>query len=108
PEDLSINILTQATLEMLTNLPLKQEVPKTVVKKIISLEEMMENLAKRIQNNLKMSFKNYADKEEKINAIVGFLALLELVKRGVIAVKQNKNFADIEMEHNSPGVPNYN
>lgn len=108
PEDLSVSLLNQTILELLEKLPVKPEAPKAVVKKIISLEEMMDDLAKRIQNNLKMSFKKYASKEEKMNAIVGFLALLELVKRGVIAVKQDQNFSDIEMEHNAPGVPNYN
>ena len=105
--EISLESLHSAMSDVLRNLPKHEEPPKATVKKIISLEEMMDNLASRIQNSLKLSFKSFASKEERLNAIVGFLAMLELVKRGVIAVKQDRNFSDIEMEHNNPGIPDY-
>jgi chromatin segregation and condensation protein Rec8/ScpA/Scc1 (kleisin family) len=45
--------------------------------------------------------------EIKVNVIVGFLAMLELVKQGVITVTQEKHFEDIHMETESLGVPRY-
>lgn len=105
--EISLEAMQMAMADVLKNLPKKEEPPKTTVKKIVSLEEMMDNLASRIQNSLRLSFKNFTSKEERLNAIVGFLAMLELVKRGVIAVRQDKNFADIEMEHSNPGIPDY-
>lgn len=107
PPGLNIDQLKNAMHDVLKNLPIKDEPVKTTVRKIISLEEMMESLSQRIQSGLKLSFKNFANKEERMNAIVGFLAMLELVKRGIIAVRQDKNFEDIEMAHNTPGTPNY-
>ncbi len=47
------------------------------------------------------------NKKEKINIIVNFLAMLELVKRGVILVNQESHKKDIFMETINVGVPRY-
>jgi segregation and condensation protein A len=90
-------------------MPKKEFVPKAVVQKVISLEEMMDSLADRITKSMKMSFRDFAGvgKVEKVNVIVSFLAMLELVKQGIIQVRQDKDFHDIEIETNEVGVPSY-
>jgi chromatin segregation and condensation protein Rec8/ScpA/Scc1 (kleisin family) len=57
-----------------------------------------------------MKFSDFASvhKEEKVNIIVSFLAMLELVKQGVIHVTQENHFGDINMETKEVGVPRYN
>ncbi|MBI5401123.1 MAG: segregation/condensation protein A [Candidatus Yonathbacteria bacterium] len=89
--------------------PKKVALPKLVVKKVISLEDMMVRLTERITSNFKMSFREFAGvgKEEKVNVIVSFLAMLELVKQGMIAVSQNKHGEDIHMETNVLETPKY-
>ena len=113
------NTSTQRIFEtikaVINAIPKKELVPKAVVQKVISLEEMMENLADRITKSMKMSFKEFsrsagsglAGQENKINVIVSFLAMLELVKQGIINVRQDKDFHDIEIETQSVGVPRY-
>lgn len=99
-----------ATLRDLSNrLPKKESLPKLTVKKVISLEEMIGNLTSRVTSQLKMSFRQFTaeHKEEKLNVIVSFLAMLELVKHGVLNATQNREFDDIEMETNQVGVPRY-
>ena len=56
-----------------------------------------------------MSFKDFAGvgKEEKVNVIVSFLAMLELVKQGIIAVTQGENDDDIQIETKVLDTPNY-
>ena len=95
--------------KILKNLPKPEKLARAVVEKVISLEEIIENLTKRVNACLKMSFREFAKvgSEKKVNVIVGFLAMLELVKQGVIAVTQDKNFGDIEMETENLGVPKY-
>ena len=95
--------------EILKNLPKPEKLARAVVEKVISLEEIIENLTQRVNTCLKMSFREFAKvgSEKKVNVIVGFLAMLELVKQGVIAVTQDKNFGDIEMETENLGVPKY-
>ncbi len=108
-ESMTIPNLLNSIRSVLINLPKKETLPKAVVKQVISLEDMIESLTKRIQSSLRMSFKDFAGvgKEEKVTVIVSFLAMLELVKQGVIDVKQEENSEHIEIETQEVGVPRY-
>lgn len=99
-----------ASLEdLVKRLPKNETLPKITVKKILSIEEMIGNLTQRITSQLRMSFRQFTaeHKEERVNVIVSFLAMLELVKQGVLHVSQTENFSDIEMETKQVGVPRY-
>jgi len=108
-KNISVNKITETIRSIILQIPKKEIVPKAIIKKVISLEEMMENLAERITENIKMSFKDFAGvgKTEKVNVIVSFLAMLELVKQGIIQVRQDKSFHDIEIENQTVGIPKY-
>ena len=109
-KDLSVTKIKDGIMSVLHNLPKKAiAIPQKVVEKVISLEEMIENLTERINKNLKMSFKEFSGigKEEKVNVIVSFLAMLELVKQGIVSVTQDKHFSDITMETDNIGTPKY-
>lgn len=108
-ESMNLSSLIQAIKDIIEALPKKEMIPKAVIRKVISLEEMIDNLTKRITQGLKMKFSDFSKihKEERVNVIVGFLAMLELVKQGVILVSQNKMFGDIDMETMNVGVPRY-
>ena len=56
-----------------------------------------------------MSFKEFSNfgKAEKVNIIVGFLAMLELVRQGAIEAQQEAKFGDINMQTNNFGTPKY-
>lgn len=98
-----------ALKDLINRLPKKENLPKHVVQKVVSLEEMISNLTTRITSSLKMSFKQFTaeHKGEKVGIIVSFLAMLELVKEGVVHVSQEKEFDDIQMETKEVGVPRY-
>ncbi|OIP66315.1 MAG: hypothetical protein COV32_01525 [Candidatus Yonathbacteria bacterium CG10_big_fil_rev_8_21_14_0_10_43_136] len=108
-DEISAQSIFSAMRDVILHFPKKVSLPKVVVKKVISLEEMMDRLTTRITGSLRMSFKEFAGvgKEEKVNVIVSFLALLELVKQGIIAVTQGSNGDDIEIETNTLETPNY-
>jgi segregation and condensation protein A len=88
--------------DALGNIPKKVVLPKVEVRKVISIEEMITNLTERIQNAVKTSFRDMHGKvvsrEEKVVVIVGFLAMLELVRQGIIDAVQEENHGDIIME----------
>lgn len=118
--DITTLSLKNALEEVLGNMPIRSEnLPKITVEKIISLEEMVDKLTDRIKTSLKTSFSDFAKastdkkdfsgmgKKEKVNVIVSFLAMLELVKQGLVRVNQNKHFEDIEIESEDTGVPTY-
>ena len=89
----------------LDGMPKKVFLPKVEVKTVISIEEMIDKLTERIQNSLKMNFKDLhggsgsvTTREEKVVVIVGFLAMLELVRQGIIDAMQENDGGDIIME----------
>lgn len=108
-ERISLNRIYESIRQIISQIPKAENLPKTVVQKVISLEEMIGNLTDRITKSFKMSFKDFSGigKEDKVNVIVSFLAMLELVKQGIIHVKQENLWDDIEIETNSISVPRY-
>jgi chromatin segregation and condensation protein Rec8/ScpA/Scc1 (kleisin family) len=105
----TVPFLSEALKALLYNLPKAAVLTKAIVSKVISLEEMIGNLTERIKTSLKLSFKEFAHvgKKEKVNIIVSFLAMLELVKQGIISVRQDKHFDEILMETEHLDVPRY-
>lgn len=99
--------LRAAAQTLIDGFPTTLILPKVEVKRIISLEEMIDKMAARISQAFKMSFKEFAGKKERAEVIVGFLALLELVKQGIIKAEQETRFGDITLEPDSVSTPNY-
>lgn len=87
---------------VLGSMPKKVFMPEVEVKQVISIEEMINKLTKRITNAMKMNFSEFvgrpSTREEKVFAIVGFLAMLELVRNGVLDAAQNDHASDIFIE----------
>lgn len=87
---------------VLGRIPKKIFLPEVEVKKVISIEEMIDKLTERIKNSLKMNFGEFSGKavsrEEKVVLIVSFLAMLELVRQGIINAVQENHGEDIIME----------
>lgn len=103
------NVALQTVNDIIVHLPRRTKNPEVSVKKAVSLEETIRSLSERMQQSLKMSFKEFAqhEKAEKIEVIVGFLALLELIKQEFLDAHQDAHFDDIYMETKAPGLPQY-
>ena len=113
PDDsISKESLLRAVNDVVKSFPKdeKKENPKASIKKVISLEEMVDSLTKRIKSNLKTTFREFSGsvgKGERINLIVGFLAMLEMFKGGIVNLSQSENFSDIHIESHDIDVPKY-
>lgn len=104
----SLTVLREAMTGVIDNLPKKEIKPKVQVKPTISIEEMMDSLKQRIEKHLRARFSDIKkEATEHKTVIVGFLAILELVKQGNILVKQNNRFDDIELEMEGGTTPRY-
>ena len=100
--------LAHAVEEVIHNLPRKPIKPKVHVRKTVSLEDMIAKLQTRIERQLKFGFKDFTGgSTERGTVIVGFLAVLEMVKQGSVMVHQAKKFEDIEIEREGSGTPRY-
>lgn len=99
------SMMSMASL-LINKVPVKSIHPEVEIKKVISIEEMIDRLKDRIQDSLSMNFREFSgvgsvvSKEEKVTVIVGFLAMLELVREGILHVIQDNNFEDIHIEKN--------
>lgn len=95
--------------DLINRLPKEEKLPNTVVKKVISLEDMIGTLTKRVTGHLRLSFKEFTKehKGNRVNVIVSFLAMLELVKQGLLQVSQGSEFGDIHMETKEVDLPKY-
>lgn len=107
--DLSKEALAEALARVLAARDVVEELPEARVKSLISIEEVMDQLAKRVQSALTLSFKEFTgNAKEKVGIIVSFLALLELVKQGSVAAEQFGHHGDIRISHTAPdSVPYY-
>jgi segregation and condensation protein A len=102
---ISVSNIGDAITFVCAHVPKKSEpLPEVEVRKIISIDEVIESLTKRIQNAINVSFSDFSksldardQKEARVHVIVSFLAMLELVREGIIDVIQNTSFADIEI-----------
>ncbi len=90
---------------LIAALPKKEVLPKVMVRKVVSLEEMITRLSERVAKAGRMRFKDFKHKD-KVSLIVGFLAMLELVKRGAIRVSQ-EGAGDIHIESDVVATPAY-
>ncbi|NCU28130.1 MAG: hypothetical protein EOM85_00430 [Candidatus Moranbacteria bacterium] len=96
----------------ISNAPKKEaKLPEIEVRKVINIEEVINNLTDRIKDAVKLSFRDFTkgdgnrDKEEaKTHVIISFLAMLELVREGIINVIQSSSFGDIEINKNEGEV----
>ena len=108
-KDFGQNEALQSVQDVIAHLPKKKKKPSVNVQKVVSLEETIQSLTERMQKSLKMSFREFAqhEKAEKVDVIIGFLAMLQLVKDEMIHVKQDIHFDDIHMESKAPNLPQY-
>src|SRR3989344_1702399 len=103
-KSITVSGLTLALREAIKNIPIAEKIPETSIAKAITLEEMIENLTERIAKSMTLSFNQFSKKggektkEERVFVIVGFLAILELVKQGIVLVRQESQFEDIHIE----------
>ncbi len=98
PKNLNKNILAETFTGILNNLeatidPLQEQ---KIIKRIFSLQEKIEQIKNLILKKSKLSFDHliYLSKS-KVEIIVNFLALLELIKQKNVIVVQEENFREI-------------
>ncbi len=109
PPDMTLQSLAAAANSAIVSAPRPQIRDEVEVRKVLSLDEMIERLTARIQSALTMSFRDFSQgASDPREIVVGFLAMLELVKRGFAEVRQQQHFDEITIEYaGAAGTPRY-
>ncbi len=100
PKDLTREKLFSVLKRIIENLPQKEILPKAIIKKVVTLEKKIEEIISRIHQQIEISFSGISAKKEKIEVIISFLAILELIKRGFVIVEQKAVFDNIKIKKN--------
>lgn len=98
PKGVTVGAMQQALQNLIAALPKVAALPERAIQKIISIEEKMTELLTRLSSRLQGAFHDMVGSKEKSDIIVGFLAVLELVKQGALLVRQDQHFGDIELQ----------
>ena len=118
--NITLGGLREAVHRILSEFPKPLALPSVAVKKAVTLEETIERLAGRVSSAISVSFHTFSgnadvqegkpiafDRARKYEIVVSFLALLELVKRGILKATQPEQFGDITIEQDGAAVPVY-
>jgi len=91
-------LLTRAEKEFEQKLIEKLE--EEMVKEILTLEERIVHLQNTLRERVETSFSELvANAKDKVEVVVSFLAMLELVKQRLIHVEQGELFSEISLRH---------
>ena len=100
PEDINAFDLKKYFQMILADIPVIEKLEEEFVQEIITLEEKINDLRQTIQERAEVSFSELTnDAKEKVDIIVSFLAILEMVKQKIIDVEQNDIFREIKLKH---------
>lgn len=98
PRRFDITMLAAAFRSALDAVPQVAKLAEEKIKKIVSLEEKIQELQRFLQEKVERAFSELvAGAREKVEVIVSFLALLELARQKLVAVEQKGLFADIKI-----------
>lgn len=88
--------LSQAVQAVVHKLKELDNLPKAKVKEAISIQEKISHLQNKLSGQIETKLSTLiADSKNKGEAIVTFLALLELIKQRMFSVNQDSLFADV-------------
>lgn len=107
PGNLTMVQLQEAIRTVLTGLPTHIFRATIAVAATLSLEEVISKLHARIMSASRMLFSEIKKGGSKADVIIHFLALLELVKGGIVAAEQSGSFDDIVVAHEGVDTPRY-
>lgn len=110
PEGITITDMSGALYDLLATIPPpKPKARQATMRQVIHIKDVMKSIIERLQSGMAISFRSFSNstalahnateaKQQKVVAVVSFLALLELVRGGVVAVEQQAMFSDISLE----------
>lgn len=96
PPSLSASALRASMVHLIKKIAPPKALPRTHIDKGVSLKERIDRIRTLLKSKEKMRFSEAIDNaENKTEIIIGFLALLELVKQQSVSLEQDSTFGDI-------------
>ena len=98
PLNANLASLQEAFLMALSKIKRVVDLPKVLISRAVSIGEKILHIKDMIKNGAKLKFSQLLhDKKNKMETIVSFLAMLELVKQREIEVSQTSMFGEVDI-----------
>ncbi len=99
PENLALESMRESMVKLLQRIQPLKPLPQTHIDKTVSLEEKINQIRALLSGGGAVNFSAVLqDSQSRTEVIIGFLALLELVKQKAVFLKQKQSFNDIVIE----------
>lgn len=100
PEDINIFDFRKYFQLVLQEIPIVEKLDEEIVREVITLEEKINDLQNTLRQRVEMSFAELTHgAADKIDVILSFLAMLEMVKQRIIDVEQSELFQEIRLRN---------
>lgn len=98
PEDFSVYDFKKYFQLVLAEIPVIEKLQEELVGEVVTLEERINDIEQRLRSRVSSSFSELvAGAKDKVDVIVSFLAMLEMVKQRLVMVEQGDLFKDITL-----------
>lgn len=98
PENLNAYDLKAHFLNILSEIPNVQKLQEEIVSEVVTLEERINEIENTLRLKIETSFAGLVEKTaDKIDVIVSFLAILEMIKQRIVSVEQQDLFSEIRL-----------
>jgi len=92
--NINMDVLARVIKSVLQQLPQTEKKQKAEIVPVVNIEDVMSTLLMRVESALQNSFTDITGRDRQ-EILVNFLALLELVKEGVLLARQGDIYGDI-------------
>lgn len=98
PENLLSQDLMNVFENVLNKLPKFEKLAKETIKKVISIRDKIEHLKQNLAYRIEITFREAtAGFANKVEVIITFLAMLELVRKEIVVIEQTEMFGEIRI-----------
>lgn len=92
--------LSKAFSKVLGEIPIVEKLEEEMIREVLTLEEKILHLQDALREKVQTSFSELvANAKDKVEVVVSFLAMLEMVKQKLIHVEQGELFSEIKLRH---------
>lgn len=95
PKNATASFFAEMMLVLIEKIPAVEDLPRKTIEQIITIEQKMAELINRITEKAAQTLRGFISSGDREELIVTFLAMLELLKQGLLAAKQDTDFGDI-------------
>ncbi|MFZ2969742.1 MAG: segregation/condensation protein A [Minisyncoccia bacterium] len=99
PENICAQDLTGAFDDVVSKFPDISHLKQETIKEVISIKDKIDHILQNLSSKIEMTFNQTVfSAKNKIEVVVTFLAMLELVRKNIVVIEQQEMFGEISIK----------